>query len=153
MAGTIMNNNSTAIAATMEAHVEDIPANRIEHYWPLVYPMLKQAVNYSDGRWTEADLKADLKSGRQQLWIGFKGKPVGAATTQLIGYPQRRTLFIQFLGGEDFSQWGHEGIAALEAYGRQYKCDAIECFGRKGFLKVLGDYGFEPTYNVFEKKL
>lgn len=151
MAGTIMNSYSTA--TTIETHVEGISADKIDHYWPAVSKMLQKAINYGDGRWTEADIKADLKSGRQQLWIGFKGKPVGAATTQLIGYPQRRTLFIQFLGGEDFSEWGHEGIAALEAYAKHYKCDAIECFGRKGFLKVLGEYGFEPTYNVFEKKL
>jgi hypothetical protein len=125
----------------------------IKTYLDKVKPFLKVAVDYSDGRWSDKDLEIALLKGSQQLWVAIDGYVVGAATTQIMLYPSRKTLFIQFLGGNNFSNWGQEGIEAMSEYAKQQECDAIECFGRKGFLKVLGDYGFEPTYNVFEKKL
>ena len=125
----------------------------VETYWPKVQLLLRMAINYSDGRWSEASLLNALLKTSQQLWVAVDGHVIGAATTQIILYPDRKTLFIQFLGGNNFSTWGQQGIEAMTEFAKANNCDAIECFGRKGFLKVLGEYDFEPTYTVFEKKL
>ena len=122
-------------------------------YFELARPYLERAINYSDGRYSPLAVFEDIKSGNQQLWVITEGNIIGAATTKIVDYPERRTLFIQFMSGDDFSFWRGEGYERIAQYAKEKGCDSIEFFGRPGLKKHARELGFEATYTVFERKL
>lgn len=122
--------------------------------WDGIEAMLNPAVQRSRGNWRLSDLYALIATGQHQLWLAeADGVIVGCCTTQIIAYPNAKKLFIQFLGGTDFSNWMEPGIEVLEKFGREHSCTGIETWGRKGFGKVIDSVGFEPTYTVYEKSI
>ena len=102
------------------------------------------ALKYAHNSHTFEQVIEIVKRGDAQLWA-FKDS---AIVTEIINYPQRRTLRFWLAGGD------LETLLEVEPKIRKwsilYNCKAVEIIGRKGWGKVLKDY--EPTATVFIKE-
>jgi len=132
-----------------------IPSDRIKRLWPEVSPMLYPAVERSHGRWTMEFLLDALRSGQQQLWIVFEAdQPIkGVATTEILVYPNRKMLGIQYLGGKDLDTWGFSFLEIIEDFAKAAGCSGIEGTARKGFWKWMKEYDYKDAYTVYEKEI
>ena len=132
-----------------------IPSDKILMLWEEVSPMLAPAVERSHGRWTMEFLLDALRSGQQQLWIVFEGEqPIkGVATTEILDYPNRKMLAIQYLGGKDLDTWGFSFLEIIEDFAKAAGCSGIEGTARKGFWKWMKEYDYKDAYTVYEKEI
>tara|TARA_R110000824_G_scaffold68302_7_gene176823 strand:- start:611 stop:1063 length:453 start_codon:yes stop_codon:yes gene_type:complete len=132
-----------------------IPSDKILMLWEEVSPMLAPAVERSHGRWTMEFLLDALRSGQQHLWIVFEGdQPIkGVATTEILVYPNRKMLGIQYLGGKDLDTWGFSFLEIIEDFAKAAGCSGIEGTARKGFWKWMKEYDYKDAYTVYEKEI
>ena len=132
-----------------------VPSDKILMLWEEVSPMLAPAVERSHGRWTMEFLLDALRSGQQQLWIVFEGEqPIkGVATTEILVYPNRKMLAIQYLGGKDLDTWGFSFLEIIEDFAKAAGCSGIEGTARKGFWKWMKEYDYKDAYIVYEKEI
>jgi len=71
-----------------------------------------------------------------------------AIVTEIIDYPQRRTLRFWLAGGNLKTLLEVE--PKIRKWSILYRCEAVEIIGRKGWEKVMKDY--EPTAIVLVKE-
>ena len=119
----------------MKHEVILIPTEHCRTVWKQAKPHLKLAIDRSGGRWKSDYVLAALVLNEQSLWIIINESKlcVGAATTQIIEYPEKRMLAIHYLGGLGISDWYIFLSDALTKHGKELGCDAIECNARFGF--------------------
>ena len=102
------------------------------------------ALKYAHNSHTFEQVIEIVKRGDAQLWA-FEDS---AIVTEIINYPQRRTLRFWLAGGN------LETLLEVEPKIRKwsilYNCKAVEIIGRKGWGKVLKNY--KPTATVFIKE-
>jgi len=132
-----------------------VPPEQLENVWPFITDRLEKAIERSRGRWSMEALFQALQSETYHLWLAFDGdnNVDGVGVTQVVTYPNRRMLAIQFLGGENFMDWVWSMLGTFNSFARDIECQGIEATGRDGFWKWLSKDGFEKAYTVFEKRL
>ena len=86
-----------------------------------------------------------VKRGDAQFWAF----PDSAIVTEIIEYPQRRTLRFWLAGGNLKRLLDVE--PKIRKWSILYQCEAVEIIGRKGWEKVLK--GYEPTAIVLVKEI
>ncbi len=106
--------------------------------WPVVGPLLEPAVKCSHGCYELDDVLADIKAGKQALWVDWEGgQHINAAmTTMFDQYPRKKTLKVVFVGGRHMKKWLPEFRSLVEAHAKRNGADAVEGFFRKGWVKV-----------------
>ncbi len=94
-------------------------------------PHIEAALSYAGGTHTFDDVAAMLSKGRLQLWSG----PHSAIVTEIIEYPQKRTLHFFLAGGN---------LAELEVmlpgvidWGRTQGCISASMTGRRGWERTF----------------
>ena len=89
-----------------------VPAGYVNSLWFEVRDYLGPAVARSKGRWNMESLHAAILNEQQHLWLAFDqdNKIEGVGTTELVDYPCKRMLAIQFLGA-GFGTWWSGSIA------------------------------------------
>lgn len=102
------------------------------------------ALKYAHNSHTFEQVIEIVKRGDAQLWA-FEDS---AIVTEIINYPQRRTLRFWLAGGNIKTLLEVE--PKIRKWSILYNCKAVEIIGRKGWGKVLKDY--EPTATVFIKE-
>ena len=129
-----------------------VPTSEVRSVWSMVRHHLIPAIDLSGGRWTAEYVLAALALGEQTLWVATSDNGVvGAATVQIISYPERKNVAIHFLGGNDFDTWYSKMLSDLEEYGKAFGCNAIECNARHGFWKFFKEDGFMKSSTFYEK--
>ena len=90
----------------------------------------------------------------QSLWVAFDKdhKIDGIGTTELVNYPARKILAVQFLGGDNFNDWVWEINQRFQDWAIDNDCDGIEATARMGFWKWLQQDGYERAYVTYEKR-
>jgi hypothetical protein len=121
--------------------------------WHRVKEHLKPAIERSKGRWEPEYVLAALVTGRHNLWIVTNEYRlvVGAITTEVIYYPEKRMLMIHFLGGKGMDEWYVDMSDAMTRHAIKSGCTGIECIARSGFWKWFQTDGFKRTAVFYEK--
>ena len=102
------------------------------------------ALRYAHNSHTYEQVIDIVKRGDAQLWA-LKDS---AIVTEIIDYPQRRTLRFWLAGGNLKTLLEVE--PKIRKWSILYRCEAVEIIGRKGWKKVMKDY--EPTAIVLVKE-
>ena len=125
-----------------------------EHYeavWPLIEQYMDGAAEYTYGRFKTADIYNDLIRGHQQLWIAYdEGDIYGVVVTELINYPQMRTLVMHFTGGRKLPKWKNEMLQLLQRFAKDNGCSVIESYGRPGWGRVFERDGYKARFVYYE---
>jgi hypothetical protein len=129
--------------------VAQIMPEECASYWRYVKKYLNRAIKRSGGRWKKEYVLAALATRQHSLWIitgdtQIEGRPkiLGAVTTQIILYPEKKFLMIHFLGGDGIDDWYYKLSETLTNYAADMQCDGIETISRAGFWKFFKNDGF-----------
>lgn len=123
----------------------------IENVWHLIDDYMDGAAKYTHGRFKVEDIKQQLLSNpRQQLWIAYDDKVYGAVITEVLTYPQMKTLIMHFTGGVELPKWKDEMLSVLRRFARDHQCKVIESYGRTGWKRVFKNDGFNSKFMFYE---
>lgn len=123
----------------------------IENVWHLIHDYMDGAAKYTHGRFKVEDIKQQLLSNpRQQLWIAYDDKVYGAVITEVLTYPQMKTLIMHFTGGVELPKWKDEMLSVLRRFARDHQCKVIESYGRTGWKRVFKNDGFNSKFMFYE---
>lgn len=119
--------------------------------FPFIEDYLKLAAKYTYGRYGEQDIKNELLTKQQQLWIAFEGTNMfGFVVTEVITYPKIKTLIMHFTAGKELSLWKDDMLAELRNFAKLNDCKVIESYGRKGWAKVFKQDGYNTKFIFYE---
>jgi hypothetical protein len=128
----------------------------INHVWPEASRMLKRAVDHSGGRYDLSDIKNQLDSNAQNLWILYRGddEMIMAMTTMFVYYPRKKFLNVTFCGSADSDmaalRYKNIFVPKIHDWASQHECEGVEVVGRKGWSKILKSFGYKTTYYTLE---
>lgn len=128
-----------------------VPKEHIDLIWDSIENLAKRCAKYTYGRFTAKDMLHGLLTKDQQLWIAFDDEGIhGFWVTEVIEYPQIKTLVLHFMGGKDFYEWLPDGFPKLQKFAREMGCSKMEAYGRPGFEKLWQDYGYKKRLVFYE---
>ncbi len=115
--------------------------------WPHVRPILAKVEKHNQGGYTLDEVKEDLTEGRSLLICVKDGEEfLACITCQDEPHPTKRVLHMPIVCGTRMREWldlCHETIPRL-AKERGY--DMLITKGRRGWTKVLKNYGYKERY-------
>jgi hypothetical protein len=132
-----------------------VPLDAIDGIVPQCKHHIQRALDFA-GSHTVADVCADLREGKAQLWVAGDGDTIdGIVVTTITQYPQRKECFIWLLAGERGSAYSwmtiNDMLGEIEAWAKALGCDLVSLEGRSGWERVLPEY--EKTKVILEKRL
>jgi hypothetical protein len=74
----------------------------------------------------------------------------GAVVTNIMNYPQKKILCMQFCGGEELKLWKQPMLDLLKRFARDLGCEGIESTGRPGWAKIFENDGYKATWVTYE---
>ena len=78
---------------------------------------------------------------------------IAAITTKLIEYPQGRSMAMDWIGGTRMKEWLPMTQEVISRYAKDHNCKYLEGYGRKGWGRWLGKYGWKPDYIAYKMEL
>ena len=144
-----------AVVLSPSVSLNLVPLDAIDGIVPQCEHHIQRALDFA-GSHTVADVCADLRQGKAQLWIAGDGETIdGIVVTTVTQYPQRKECFIWLLAGERGSAYSwpriNEMLGEIETWAKTLGCDLVSLEGRSGWERVLPDY--EKTKVILERRL
>lgn len=131
-----------------------IPPQYVDSCWDRIEGFIGKAAKYTYGRYTVSNIYDMVKEGDYQLWVAIDGTDFkGAVVTNIITYPQRKLLGMQFCGGEELKLWKEPMLELLKRFAKDVGCEGIESTGRPGWAKVFQNDGYKATWVTYELPL
>ena len=131
------------VSAILPEHYDDV--------WTHIHDYMVGAAKYTHGRFTVEDIKQQLhNNNNQQLWIAYDDKVYGAVITEIITYPQMKTLIMHFTGGVELPKWKDDMLALLRRFAKDHQCKVIESYGRTGWKRIFKNDGFNSKFMFYE---
>tara|TARA_R100000900_G_scaffold102223_1_gene79203 strand:- start:101 stop:514 length:414 start_codon:yes stop_codon:yes gene_type:complete len=128
-----------------------VPKEHIPVVWDNIKEYAAGCAKYTFGRFTAEDMLEGLLTKDQQLWIAFDNVSIHAFwVTEVITYPQIKTLVMHFVGGKNIKAWGNIGLKQLQEFARDTGCSKIESYGRPGWEKIWKKQGYEKKLVFYE---
>ena len=125
---------------------DDVP-----YIWEKIHPHLESMEPHSEGELAPEDFYEAITNGDMQLWTAIKNNEIMASmVTQIVPYPRKRVLRIISIAGEEMDGW-IKYLHLIEDWALSIGCTSLECWGRKGWLKVLKDW--KCSYHIITKDL
>jgi hypothetical protein len=126
----------------------------LDLWWPQVARWVDEALEHGRGGRTAADVLADVREERKQLWIvADAGAPIAVLASEIIEWTDRKALSIPIIGGERLSDWLPRADAMLTAYARSHGCTTLEGCGRYGWRKPLAALGWGKAMTFYLKEI
>lgn len=146
--------NVVKFSSKSSVFVRPILEDEIEKFLPKIIPIIKPAIDKSQRNVSMDDVIEDIMTTRSLMWAVYIGDTLSAAfTTSIAEHPQRRTLFIEFMGGVAMAAWMRAALRVLKELAKKSKLDGIEAHGRIGFSKMAKEHGFKEMHRHFEMEI
>tara|TARA_R100000655_G_scaffold34945_2_gene67937 strand:- start:16457 stop:16885 length:429 start_codon:yes stop_codon:yes gene_type:complete len=138
----------------MKTTLMGVPPENIEDVWDKCEHFIELGNNKSQEEMTVEDIKEACSNAEMQLWIIYNEGLycIGAFTTQILDYPNKKVCRIVTLGGKYMDKWLHL-IEFIEDWAIEKGAKHVEMFCRAGFLKKLNKNGYNVIYTVLGKEL
>lgn len=128
-----------------------VPAQYVDTCWDKIEGFIAKAAKYTYGRYTVSNIYDIVKEGEYQLWVAFDKETFkGAVVTNIMNYPQKKVLCMQFCGGEELKLWKQPMLDLLKRFARDLGCEGIESTGRPGWAKIFENDGYKATWVTYE---
>jgi len=119
-----------------------------------IHEYIEKSAKYTYGRFNADDIKQLILTTNKQLWVAYKGVQIyGFVVTEIVTYPQMKTLIMHFTGGVHFDKWHDDIISTLKRFAKDSGCKLIESQARLGWSKILKKDGYKPRFYFFELPL
>ena len=135
-----------------------IPREVLDVVWQDVASMLAKAVATSNGKFHIDDIYRDIENGTYSLWLAIDkelegNKVVAGITTRIIAYPNKKSLAMDWIGGNRMNEWMPFAMEKLTKFAQDCDCCALEGYGRKAWGRVLKRYNWEPDYIAYKMEI
>ncbi|MGD9168562.1 MAG: hypothetical protein PVI97_00695 [Candidatus Thiodiazotropha sp.] len=138
-------------AEQLEPRVIWIDHQNVDLAWEAALPMLELAFDYQSNHTPESVLQ-DLQSNKALLWMSvLPDQILAAGVTWIDAYANGRVLNIAF-GAGDMGELKRMLPYVID-YARFAECVAIECHGRRGWVRELGKEGFDEISTTVRLEL
>ena len=128
-----------------------VSSDDVPYIWEKIHPHLEAMEPHSEGELAPEDFYEAITNGDMQLWTAIKDNEIVASmVTQIVPYPRKRILRIISIAGEEMNGW-IKYLPLIEDWALSMGCTSLECWGRKGWLKVLKDW--KCSYHILTKDL
>lgn len=131
----------------MKKDLIKIPVDDIQQVWDFCEPLLKNALDHSEGFYDMDDLYMSIMNQWQELWLIVGDKVDGVFTTRIVDYPNKKILEIPFVGAEkgaSQTDW-REALSELEEWAKGEGAEATVFFARIGWKKLFPDFDLQYT--------
>ena len=128
-----------------------VPPDRAAAIWP--HDALIHAAMKRGGLSSFRPVEASVLAGDALLWLAWDpgaARITAAAVTELHATEWRKVCVLVACGGAGVDRW-IALLEGIEAYARAAGCSAVRIMGRKGWIRLLGDYRVKRI--VLEKDL
>jgi hypothetical protein len=155
--------NPTCVDPGVTPQLVCVPPDRVAAAWPHVRALIPAAMKRG-GLSSFRPVEASVLAGDALLWLAWDpgaARITAAAVTELHATEWRRVCVIVACGGASGRLRASSramGMRAwlpllegIEAYARATGCAAVRIMGRKGWIRLLGDYRVKRI--VLEKDL
>jgi hypothetical protein len=78
---------------------------------------------------------------------------IGALTTRVAVYPNRRSMSIDWIGGTRLEELLPKFHPVMQKYAKDNKCTYLEGHGRGGWARKLKSYGWKTDHIVYNMEL
>ena len=135
-----------------------IPREVLDVVWQDVASMLAKAVATSNGKFHIDDIYRDIENGTYSLWLAIDkeaegNKVVAGITTRIIAYPNKKSLAMDWIGGNRMAEWMPLAMEKLTKFAQDCDCCALEGYGRKAWGRVLKKYNWKPDYIAYKMEI
>ena len=134
-----------------------VPTDYLDAVWSSVAKVLKKSVGTAKGKYEVDDLYPLVKNDELVLWIVVDhdkdDEVIAAITTRLILYPQANAMAMDWIGGTRMKEWLSMAQEMISRYAKDHNCKYLEGYGRKGWGRWLGKYGWKPDYIAYKMEL
>ena len=111
--------------------------------WERYAPLLQKALDRCcEGTWWLSDVKQAVMEGRMQFWHTENA----AVVTEILYYPRKSALNCWLCGGSMAEMI--ELYPSLEVFAKEQGCYAMYGAGRKGWGKIMQQFGWKPDQHV-----
>lgn len=131
-----------------ETELLKIPRHAVNEAWIFAEPLLEEACERSQGRWSLESIKHRLEIGQDGLILIGNETITSAVVVTVAVYPNRKILSVQLAGGKLEDMKNH--LRELDEIADEAGCDMIEIHGRKGW-KILD--GFTEVGTILGRDL
>tara|TARA_R110000824_G_scaffold77850_3_gene196730 strand:- start:102 stop:632 length:531 start_codon:yes stop_codon:yes gene_type:complete len=109
--------------------------------WGRAKELIAKAEPFSDGEWKADDFFLPLVDGEMQLWIGVaNGELILSAITEVAFHPRKKVLRVVAIGGSGLLDRLDKTYAAIESFGVQCGCTAVEICATRKWGRILKDW-------------
>lgn len=115
--------------------------------WARCAGWIQAALDCGGHTHTLEDVARAVLEGRMQFWPA----PNGCAVTEIIVYPRAKCLHI-FLAGGELQQIVDMNSSAAQ-FARAMGCTGMSISGRRGWVKVLKNHGWNESQTTLVKEL
>ena len=141
----------SSIRAEKDYKIVLVSSDDVPYIWEKIHPHLELMEPHSEGELAPEDFYEAITHGDMQLWTAIKDNEIMASmVTQIVPYPRKRVLRIISIAGEEMNGW-IKYLPLIEDWALSAGCTSLECWGRKGWLKILKDW--KCSYHIITKDL
>ena len=120
-------------------------------YWQTVYqPMIAAALENGPEGQSVQDIQEDLQCGSMLCNISVGGVIKACAVLDIVRQREQLFLHVHTLTGAGMDTWLAEFIKYLRHLRAGLDCDAVSLVGRKGWHRVLRQYGFKTKHVMMQ---
>lgn len=127
----------------------------INNIWPLISGLYNSIGRNTRGRYAPNDILQLIQNEKQDIWLARKmadDQVVMACTTQVLQYPQLKSVFISVVAGENRFDWMWI-LPQIEQWAKSIGCTLVEADGRLGWAKTIEPAGYKKEKILFSKEL
>lgn len=122
---------------------------------PMIAPLVERGLEYEHGEHSVHDVLTGIFDGSFQLWVvtaPATDEVLSIGVTALADFPQKRILELFLVAGKRLDMW-LDHIRILEEFALSQGALALEWRGRRGWEKVMKNFGYSPKCVVMYKEL
>lgn len=133
---------STATNSTSKSlgPIRVIPISRelVPAYWGLVAPLLQRPIERGAGELTLNAVYDRLLAQYMQLLVAVEGTEILAAfVTEVVNYPNKKSLRVVLCGGERLDDWAEAFHEMMKKGAAAIGAKSIEMYGRAGWVRAM----------------
>lgn len=125
----------------------------IDAAWPQVGRWFEDIAEASVGLWTADALRERVRDGRMQLWVPFGGDGPRGVVLTYVEDDAFGTVTVMACSGEGTPDWGGPNVHVIEEWARRRGSKRMVLYARRGWVRRMKEYGYQPTHTILERRL
>jgi len=132
-----------------------IPRESVDVMWPIVSPGIEKMLKHGIGTHTAESVRQGAIDGDLLLFVAVREGELEPLATLIcsVTVGDRRVFEVGMAWGTQMGEWLDEVFDGLLSVAIELKCDVVAITGRRGWVKLFKDRGFNEKMVVLTREL